>query len=122
MDDPAGEPSAATAKRLGFIRVVISSHVNHQGSPLDFIQRPEPRGRHALSHVTLCVGFEQRQVTKMPLTFRSHVVLGMRRIVMPAGRLRRDSFSILFSRCAAAFLMHMKAVLTSRKASQIGLE
>src|SRR5690554_6888415 len=111
----------ATPKRLGRIRVIISSTVNHQ-CPAFEIAQLQPWRNVGLGVFSLLAHMQSRQVAKMPRFIeRAFMLPGVFWVVMPTSGPCRRCFSVFFYRAAVRVFVKVKTVNSRREPTQIRL-
>ena len=120
-NNTTGHPGTATPKRLGRIRVIISSTVNHK-CPAFEIAQLQPWRNIGLGVFSLLANVQPWQVTKMPgFIERAFVLPGIFWVVVSTAGPSRRCFSVFFYRAAVRVFMKVKAVNSGRETSEIRL-
>src|SRR5689334_15616370 len=76
LDDVAGDPSAATAERLGLVRVVVAAGVDYERVALERGEIRDVRGGELLAGGAVGRDLESREVAEVAVTLGTGVLPG----------------------------------------------
>ncbi|KVC76676.1 hypothetical protein BGV71_19060 [Burkholderia ubonensis] len=92
---------------------IVSSCVDHQGAPSHIVELADTRRKNKFVHFAIHVRMQRRQITTMPVTIRSGVLLRDFRVPMPTRCASSHHLTVNYRRLTCPTFMHMKTVCAS---------
>jgi len=114
LNETACQASAASAERMGLVRVVVAAGMDYQGTSLH-IGNPEARCQYRVSGITRRIDEQGRQIAEMAIAPRRAVTPGSKRVVVPSRGQSGHQPAILLGRPAVRVLVDVEAMQAWRQ-------